>query len=133
MIRAITFLCLLSAALNTQGGDPKYPVSAIPEALRTNVNVVFREDHMTFRIHSKSKASYFVHQVITILRALRHEAIGFIRQLFFDGKTFVGESVGGALMQAPHSSQSVESDDQGARHGAFRLQAGQARHEEIGM
>src|SRR5687768_12554117 len=67
MIRALTFLCLLSAALNTQGGDPKYPVSAIPEALRTNVNVVFREDHMTFRIHSKSKASYFVHQIITIL------------------------------------------------------------------
>ena len=47
-------------------GEPKYPVSDIPEALKNNVNVVFREDKMVFTIHSESKASFYVHQVVTI-------------------------------------------------------------------
>jgi hypothetical protein len=48
-------------------GDPKYPVSAIPEALKNNVNAVIREDQMVFRILSKSKATLFIRQVVTIL------------------------------------------------------------------
>jgi hypothetical protein len=52
--------------INLMAGDPKYPVSDIPEPLRANVNAVFREDQMIFTILSKSKASYYVHQVITI-------------------------------------------------------------------
>lgn len=59
-------IIFLTIAINAVGGDPKYPVSAIPEELRSNVNVVFREDHFRFTIYSKSKASYYVHQVITI-------------------------------------------------------------------
>jgi Domain of Unknown Function with PDB structure (DUF3857)/Transglutaminase-like superfamily len=47
-------------------GDPKFPVSAIPEELKKNADVVFRQDEMTFTILSKSKASMHVHKVITI-------------------------------------------------------------------
>src|SRR5687767_6437125 len=63
--RVVTIFFLLST-LTVLGGDPKYPVSAIPEELRLNVNAVFREDHMVFKIYSKSKATYYVHQVVTI-------------------------------------------------------------------
>jgi hypothetical protein len=57
----------LAALGHTYAGDPKYPVSEIPEELKTNVNVVIREDEMIFKILSKSRASLYVHQVITIL------------------------------------------------------------------
>lgn len=49
--------------------NPRYAVSAIPEELRTDVNIVLREDHMVFKILAKNKSSYAVHQVITILNA----------------------------------------------------------------
>ncbi len=49
--------------------DPKFPVSAIPEDLKKDANVVFREDQMIYTIHSKSKATYKIYQVITILNA----------------------------------------------------------------
>lgn len=64
--RTLVMLCFALLSLKSNGADPKFPVSEIPEELKANVNVVFREDHMIFRIQSKSKASYYVHQVITI-------------------------------------------------------------------
>src|SRR6185369_15595140 len=48
-------------------GEIKYPVSAIPADLKTNVNVVIREDHMKFTIISKNSARHYVHYVVTIL------------------------------------------------------------------
>lgn len=48
---------------------PKFPVSALPEALKKDAHVVYRKDHMSFRIHSKSKATLSVYKVITILNA----------------------------------------------------------------
>ena len=63
------------------GGDPKYPVSEIPAELKTNVNVVFREDQMIYKILSRSKAQQYVHQVITILnekgRDYASEVVGY--------------------------------------------------------
>ncbi|MBS1558453.1 MAG: DUF3857 domain-containing transglutaminase family protein [Bacteroidetes bacterium] len=46
--------------------DLKYPVSAIPEELKKNVDVVVREDFMNFKINSKNSATYHVRQVKTI-------------------------------------------------------------------
>ncbi|MBT1685222.1 DUF3857 domain-containing transglutaminase family protein [Dawidia soli] len=60
--------------------SPKFPVSAIPEALRKDVHVVMREDQMVFTIHSKSRATYHVYQAITIFNA--------------NGKRFAQETVG---------------------------------------
>lgn len=46
--------------------DPKFPLSAIPEELKKNADVVIRQDEMTFTIASKSKASLHVYEVVTI-------------------------------------------------------------------
>lgn len=46
---------------------PKFPVSAIPEELKKDMDVVLREDQMVFTILSPSKAIYKIYQVITIL------------------------------------------------------------------
>ncbi len=55
----ITLVCL--------GADPKYPVSAIPEELKKDVNVVVREDKMIYKINSRSTASLYSYFVVTIL------------------------------------------------------------------
>jgi hypothetical protein len=65
------FLVILLSMLFSYGkaADPKYPVAAIPEELKKDVNVVIREDHMTFKIHSQSKATLTVVLVATIMNA----------------------------------------------------------------
>lgn len=45
---------------------PKYPVSAIPEALKKNVMAVFREDESVFRILSRKSATNHIHYAVTI-------------------------------------------------------------------
>jgi hypothetical protein len=72
---------ILFIFLEASAGNPKYPVSAIPENLKTNVNAVLREDHARFTIVAKNQASYYVHQVITILndkgKRYAQETIGY--------------------------------------------------------
>lgn len=58
-------LCFLTSL--TFGGDPRYPVTEIPDALKKEVNVIVRENQRTFTILAKDKATYHVHKVITIL------------------------------------------------------------------
>ncbi|HMI64452.1 MAG TPA: DUF3857 domain-containing transglutaminase family protein [Cyclobacteriaceae bacterium] len=60
----IVFFC--SSLHITLAGDPKYPVSAIPEELKADMNAVIREEQLVFKILSKSKAAEYVHKVITI-------------------------------------------------------------------
>jgi hypothetical protein len=75
------FLCFLFSCGLASGGDPKYPVSAIPEELKVNVNAVYRENTSVFTILARDKASHHVHQVITIFNAkAKHyaaEAVGY--------------------------------------------------------
>src|ERR1043166_3438384 len=62
------FLWLLCFVVSFQGStkdDPKYPVSSIPEKLRTNADVVVREDHMRVTIIEKNRAKQYVHFVAT--------------------------------------------------------------------
>ena len=66
-MKILSFLVLGSLTWEAVAGDPRYPVDAISPELKANVNAVIREDHMVFRIHAKNKASYYVHQVVTIL------------------------------------------------------------------
>jgi transglutaminase-like putative cysteine protease len=67
MKKFIFFLCVCSCYVAFSKDEPKFPVSAIPEELKKDVNIIFREDQMTFTIHSKSRATYRVYQAITIL------------------------------------------------------------------
>jgi hypothetical protein len=65
-MRAVVCFVLILLASGVSASDPKFPVSAIPEELKKNADVVFREDQMTFTIASKSKANLHVYEVITI-------------------------------------------------------------------
>jgi hypothetical protein len=61
-------VCLvLCSGVATARGDNQYPVKDIPDSLKKNVDVVFREDHMRFTIHARDRSTLYVHQVITIL------------------------------------------------------------------
>lgn len=62
----LLLIALLAISVKALAADPKFPVSAIPEELKKNVDVVFRQDDMTFTISSKSKASLKVYLVATI-------------------------------------------------------------------
>jgi transglutaminase-like putative cysteine protease len=62
----IVLLMLVFCGFAAIAGDPKFPVSAIPDELKKNADVVFREDQMTFTISSKSRASLHVYEVVTI-------------------------------------------------------------------
>lgn len=62
------------------GADPKFPISAIPEELKKDVNVVVREDVMVYTITSRSTASVHVYFVATIFNS--------------QGKHFAQRSVG---------------------------------------
>lgn len=64
----------------TSFAQKKYAVTDIPEELRKNVNVVVREDHMSYKLYSPSKATLYVHQVVTILNE--------------GGKRYASETVG---------------------------------------
>jgi len=64
---AINFVCHFVLAVYAFGGGNKYPVSEIPEELKANVNAVYREDKTVFKILQKDRATYYVHEVITIL------------------------------------------------------------------
>lgn len=67
MIGITLVLQLLLANFSFFGGEPKYPVITISEEIKKDANVVFREDVLIFKIISKSKATKYVHQAITIL------------------------------------------------------------------
>ncbi len=49
--------------------EPKYPVSAIPENMKTGMYAVIREDELTFEINSINNSTTFHHEAITILNA----------------------------------------------------------------
>lgn len=65
-MRYVILFYLISAVHFSHGGDPKYPVSQIPEALKKDVNAVFRVDESVFTILAKNKATHYVHKVVTI-------------------------------------------------------------------
>jgi hypothetical protein len=78
------------------GSDPKYPVGAIPDSIRANNYGVIREKIVEYRILSRSKATYYNKEVVTILnpngkRLTRHSVhydpltkLQFIRASIYD-------------------------------------------------
>jgi transglutaminase-like putative cysteine protease len=81
MKSVFAILCGVLLGISSVAKDsPKFPVSAIPEALKKDVHVVMREDQMVFTIQSKSRATYHVYQAITIFNG--------------NGKRFAQETIG---------------------------------------
>jgi transglutaminase-like putative cysteine protease len=65
----VLFSILISAGslLNAFAGDPKFPVTAIPEALKKDANVVIRESKVVFTILAQNKATCYKYFVATVL------------------------------------------------------------------
>ncbi|MBS1544768.1 MAG: DUF3857 domain-containing transglutaminase family protein [Bacteroidetes bacterium] len=63
--------CLLFMGLligfESWSGANKYPVASIPDDLKKNANVVYREDQMTFTIPSRDRARQKTYVAITVL------------------------------------------------------------------
>jgi len=77
LIALFFFLIILLPAHSQK----KYAVQDIPDQLKKNVNAVVREDNMTYKMFSPSKASWQVRQVITILneggKRFAYETVGY--------------------------------------------------------
>jgi hypothetical protein len=58
-MKRILLLAAVSWFINAKAIDIKYPVSAIAEDLKKGVDIVVREDHMRFKIKSKSTATNY--------------------------------------------------------------------------
>lgn len=66
-MRVVTLIVFIGLSTAAIAGDPKFPVGEIPDELKVNADVVSRESEVTFRINSKSKATYHVYYAVTIL------------------------------------------------------------------
>lgn len=68
-MRKKTSLLLLGLFLcfESWSGTNKYPVASIPDDLKKNANVVYREDQMTFTIPSRDRARQKTYVAITVL------------------------------------------------------------------
>ena len=67
-MRAVAAIILsIACAFESFAIDPKYPVAAISDDLKKDVNVVVREDHMVFKIISQSRATLTMRFVATIM------------------------------------------------------------------
>jgi transglutaminase-like putative cysteine protease len=62
-------LCTLIYTSVLAKEDPKYPVSAIPEDMKTGMYAVIRESELKFEINSVSNTNMYYHIVITILNS----------------------------------------------------------------
>lgn len=62
-------IVLLSCATAFAKEDPKYPVSAIPEDMKTGMYAVIREQELRFEINSVSSSTTYYRVVITILNS----------------------------------------------------------------
>jgi len=66
---SLTLLCLAIGLITHAKEDPLYPVSSIPEDLKTNMYAVIREQEIKFEINSEKSATTYGRVVITILNS----------------------------------------------------------------
>lgn len=87
MKRGFLTICLVVLVLATYAKDIKYPVSAIPEALKKNVNVVVREDETIFKILSRKSSTVHFHFAATIFNGNAQDLAS--HEVYYDKKTKV--------------------------------------------
>ena len=118
MTRGLTTAVAVMLILSTYAKDIKYPVSAIPESLKTNVKAVVRDDETVFRILSRKNATVHFHYAVTILnpngkdyaeRAIFYDKMMKVRDL----KAFVYDGNGEVIKKLKAS----EIADQSASDG----------------
>lgn len=88
---------LLVSSFSAFASDLKYPVSAIPAELKKDADVIVREDFMSFKILSKSRAHHVVKYVVSVLNENGNEYAE--HQVYYDKLTKV-VSISGAVYDA---------------------------------
>jgi transglutaminase-like putative cysteine protease len=68
-MKYLTLILAFSTICSFAKETPRFPISALTEVLKKDVAAIYRLDEMTFRIHTKSKATLYVHKAITILNS----------------------------------------------------------------
>lgn len=127
-----TAACLLICVAAYGKEEPKYPVSAIPEEMKTGMYAVIRDQEMRFEITSISSATTYYRVVITILNAKAKEyasmAIGYDK--FKSVKSFKGtayDSEGNILKRLKQS----EIYDQSAFDGYSLFSDNRVKHGDL--
>ncbi|HWA33939.1 MAG TPA: hypothetical protein VG737_07415, partial [Cyclobacteriaceae bacterium] len=69
LIKILVLVAFGAIANRAVAEDGKYPVSAIPDSLKKNANIVYREDRTEFTILSRSRAIDHSYVAITIMNA----------------------------------------------------------------
>jgi transglutaminase-like putative cysteine protease len=69
MHKAIVAGCLFLIFSQVHGQLARFPIAAIPEELKKNVNAIVRQDRMTYTIFSKGKGKVHAYFAVTILNA----------------------------------------------------------------
>jgi len=131
-MRNALILCICTSSYFTLGGDAKYPVSAIPKELLEDVNAVIREEQLTFKILSRSKATEYVHQVITILNK---KGSDYVSQEVEYGKLSKIKSINGSAYDATgkliRKLKSNEIHDQSAFDGFSLFSDNRMKHFDL--
>ncbi|WP_276368123.1 DUF3857 domain-containing transglutaminase family protein [Chryseolinea sp. H1M3-3] len=84
MRKCILLLIVLLVVLHTNAKeDPRYPVSEIPEDMKTGMYAVIREQEIMFEINSEKNATTYGRLVITILNA---NALSYAKKILFYDK-----------------------------------------------
>ena len=127
-MRIIISIVLSVISFISLAGDPKYPVSEIPEELRKDVNAVVREDKLVYKILSQSKASVYAYYAVTILNERAKEYAS--RQVDYDKLTKVISFSGsvydatGKLIKKLKNSEIIDhSDYDGGLYNDNRLKS----------
>src|SRR5688572_29170680 len=75
------FWLLLFNSFFCFGGEVKFPVNAIPDSLKKDANAVVRESKIIYKITSRSSATLYSYQAITILtnngKSFAEEVVGY--------------------------------------------------------
>lgn len=66
-MRQLIIAILILVTFATYAEDPKYPVSAIPEELKADVNAVIRDYEEVYTIVARDRATQYIRRAVTIL------------------------------------------------------------------
>lgn len=67
MLKALLFFLFNAVLVSAQSQMPVYALRSVPDSMKTNANVVLREEYIKLTVKSSNSAKYEVHDVFTLL------------------------------------------------------------------
>lgn len=108
------FLACFSAGAQTPSS---YDVSLIPDSLKTNAHAVIRADEEAFTVYSPSRATYKVHEVVTIMDEAGKRGLAFAERSdafvsLDDANLYLYDAKGQLLQHVKQKEMAVEGYQQ---------------------